>query len=360
MERKKIKRKMLSLLLAFMLFAGTFGVLPAKEVEAATMPIGVGANLPLGTIMTLPDGSDKYQNIYYTMTIPSTGTLTINNISYADAVEIRDAAGNEIVFDDWGVETKTIFIRGGKYAVRLGSNRKDSKISFTFLSSNESFPESETNNNDTDATPTKISSLSGALWTGVLACYDKDDWYSFTLQKNSVLDYIVTKKTADMYLNYQLLKADGTIVTEDYYQNIGDKHSLSLPAGKYFIRIYHDRDKSYLGVYNFYLKATPIKTVAKKLITKAPSVKVSKKGKMTISWNKAPGSMGYQIQVSNKKSFSTKTTYNVANVNKKAVSVKKAWRGKTVFVRVKTYYKTPNGQKLYSDWSKVKAVKTKK
>ncbi len=359
MERKKIKRKMLSLLLAFALFAGTFGVLPAKEVEAATMPIGIGAALPLGTIITLPDGSDKYQNIYYTMTIPSTGTLTINNISNADAVEIRNADDNEILLDDWGVSIiNTIFIRGGRYSVRLGSNRKDSKISFTFLSSNESFPESETNNNDTDATPTKISSLSGALWTGVLACYDKDDWYSFTLQKNSVLDYIVTKKTADMGLGYKLMKADGNIIDYDDRCDSRNKHSIILPAGKYYLRIY--REISSMGVYNFYLKATPIKTVAKKLITKAPSVKVSKKGKMTISWNKAPGSMGYQIQVSNKKSFSTKTTYNVANVNKKAVSVKKAWRGKTVFVRVKTYYKTPNGQKLYSDWSKVKAVKTKK
>ena len=120
---------MLSLLLAFALFAGTFGVLPAKEVEAATMPIGIGAALPLGTIITLPDGSDKYQNIYYTMTIPSTGTLTINNISNADAVEIRNADDNEILLDDWGVSIiNTIFIRGGRYSVRLGSNRKDSKI----------------------------------------------------------------------------------------------------------------------------------------------------------------------------------------------------------------------------------------
>ncbi len=357
MEKKKFKRKMLSLLLAFMLFAGTFGVLPVKKVEAATLPVGSGNRLPLGEIITLPGGNQHY---YYTMIIPSTGILTISNISDTDTVEIRNAADNEIVFDSYGVDiSRKIFIRGGSYAVRIATYIKDAKISFTFSSINETFPESETNNNDTEATPTKIPSLSGALWTGALAYYDKDDYYTFNITKKSILDYKIIKNTEYMGLGYKLMKADGNIIAYDDRCDSRNKHSIILPAGKYYLRIY--RDINSMGVYNFYLKSTALDSLAKSLVTKAPKVNVAKKGKITISWRKASQVAGYQIQVSNNKKFSGATTYN-SKTSKKSLSVKKAWRGKKVFVRVRAYYivSGSDGKPGYSSWSKVKTVKTKK
>ena len=47
-----------------------------------------------------------------------------------------------------------------------------------------------------------------------------------------------------------------------------------------------------------------------------------------------------------------------AKKSSKKTTIKKLTKGKKYFVRVRTY-KTVNGKKIYSDWSKVKSVKVK-
>lgn len=93
---------------------------------------------------------------------------------------------------------------------------------------------------------------------------------------------------------------------------------------------------------------------------KAPvisSVKNRSSKKMTVKWKKVSGALGYQLQYSTKKKFSS-------NVKKKnltitSASFSKLIKKKIYYVRVRSYVKI-NGNTKYSSWSKVKSVKIKK
>ena len=94
---------------------------------------------------------------------------------------------------------------------------------------------------------------------------------------------------------------------------------------------------------------------------KKTSIKKLSKGKkkFTVTWAKVSGVKGYQIQYSSDKKF--KKNNKSVTVNKQKTTkatVKKLKSKKKYYVRVRTY-KTVNGKKIYSSWSKVKSVKTK-
>ena len=98
--------------------------------------------------------------------------------------------------------------------------------------------------------------------------------------------------------------------------------------------------------------------------TKKPStVKVEKVTKGTksfkVTWKKKTGVSGYQVQYATDKKFKkNKKTVTTAKKNATSKTIKKLKSKKTYYVRVRTY-KIVNGKKVYSSWSKVKAVKTK-
>ena len=70
------------------------------------------------------------------------------------------------------------------------------------------------------------------------------------------------------------------------------------------------------------------------------------------------GAEGYEIQYSLKKNFKSAKT-NKLGAKKTSLTVKRLKAGKKYYVRMRTY-KTINGVKRYSEWSKVKTVKVKK
>ena len=86
---------------------------------------------------------------------------------------------------------------------------------------------------------------------------------------------------------------------------------------------------------------------------------VSKRKALVVYWNKIANVSGYQIQVATDKKFKkNKKTVTVAKQNASKKAVKKLKAKKKYFVRVRAY-KTVNGKKSYSKWSKIKSVKTK-
>lgn len=94
---------------------------------------------------------------------------------------------------------------------------------------------------------------------------------------------------------------------------------------------------------------------------KKTSIKKLSKGKkkFTVTWAKVSGVKGYHIQYSSDKKFK-KNNKSVTVTKQKTTkaTVKKLKSKKKYYVRVRTY-KTVNGKKIYSSWSKVKSVKTK-
>ena len=91
------------------------------------------------------------------------------------------------------------------------------------------------------------------------------------------------------------------------------------------------------------------------------SVKKSKakKGSVELTWSKTKGVKGYEIQLATDKKFKkNKKTVTINKQKATKTTVKKLKAKKKYYVRIRTY-KTVNGKKVYSSWSKVKSVKTK-
>ena len=87
-------------------------------------------------------------------------------------------------------------------------------------------------------------------------------------------------------------------------------------------------------------------------------VKAAKKA-ILVTWKKVGGVKGYQVQVATDKKFKkNKKTVNIKKQKTTKTTVKKLKAKKKYYVRMRTY-KTVNGKKVYSAWSKVKSVKTK-
>ena len=106
------------------------------------------------------------------------------------------------------------------------------------------------------------------------------------------------------------------------------------------------------------VEQTTTKAVAKPKAAKFKKVKGSKKA-IALTWAKVKGVKGYQIQIATDKKFKkNKKTVTIKKQKTTKTTVKKLKAKKKYFVRIRTY-KTVNGKKVYSSWSKAKTVKTK-
>lgn len=93
---------------------------------------------------------------------------------------------------------------------------------------------------------------------------------------------------------------------------------------------------------------------------KAAKLKKVVKGKksFTVKWKAVKAADGYQIQYSTSKKFKNKKTVTVKKAKTAKKTVKKLKSGKKYYVRIRTF-KTINGNKEYSKWTKAKTVKVK-
>jgi hypothetical protein len=96
------------------------------------------------------------------------------------------------------------------------------------------------------------------------------------------------------------------------------------------------------------------KTTSLKKVTSA------KTKTLTVKWKKqASQTTGYEIQYATDKKFTkNKTTVTVSSAKTTSKTITGLSAKKKYFVRIRTY-KTVNGTKYYSAWSKAKSVKTK-
>ena len=113
---------------------------------------------------------------------------------------------------------------------------------------------------------------------------------------------------------------------------------------------------------------TGTKTVKYKIIPKGTSLKSLVKGSrlIKVKWAKQASLMstsrinGYQIRLATNSKFTkNKRTVTVKGYGKVAKKVTKLKGGKKYYVKIRTF-KTVNGVKYYSKWSKKKAITTKR
>lgn len=89
------------------------------------------------------------------------------------------------------------------------------------------------------------------------------------------------------------------------------------------------------------------------------TVKNSAAKKAKAIWKKKSGVTGYEVMYASNRSFSKAKTVKVKGASKTSAVISKLKKGKTYYVRVRTY-KTVSGKNYTSLWSGVKKVKIKK
>lgn len=147
-----------------------------------------------------------------------------------------------------------------------------------------------------------------------------------------------------------VIDSKGNIVSADNY-SVSYSNSGSKKVGSYGIYISFIGSK-YSGSISYVYKIIPKSSAIS-------SLKGAKK-KITVKYKKQTSqTSGYQIQVATDKAFKkNKKTVTVKKNKTTSANVSSLKAKKKYFVRVRTY-KTVNGKKIYSSWSKVKTIKTK-
>ncbi len=152
----------------------------------------------------------------------------------------------------------------------------------------------------------------------------------------------------------------GNKISSKYYtvsyisQSTGKKVSSMKNPGKYYVKVTFKT--RYSGSLKKAVTIKPKKTSIK-------SIKASSKG-FTVKWGKvSTQNTGYQVQYSTSKSFKSAKTATVKKTGTTSKKITKLKAKKKYYVRVRTYKTVKvNGKstKLYSSWSSVKGVTTKK
>ena len=153
--------------------------------------------------------------------------------------------------------------------------------------------------------------------------------------------------------------------------SVRDSKGKQLTAGKDY-HVSYGKGRKNPGVYTITitLKGDYSGTLSKSFTIRPKGSSLSKiiaksKG-FQASWKKQPSQIsGYQLQYGTSKSFKGKTskTADIRKVSTVKKKVTKLKANKKYYVRIRTYKTVKvNGKskKLYSDWSKIKSVRTKK
>jgi len=321
---------------------------------------------------------------YYKFTVSDAGYVTVNftnplqsSSEHYWSVYLYDSSYEEI--DSayiYGNTTSTnlaaIGLQRGTYYIKVdsgaaysdGSNFSNSTYGIKAIYTKSSVWEKELNENPTTATPINMNMTYYGTTRGGQG-YEQD-YYKFTVSSKKTYAIGLTTsnlKDGNAYWVMYLYDAQyNAIASADIYGN-RTYHAIKakLPKGTYYVKVQSAYYSSYSdSVYK--LKVSSYSSITPKKTSVNGKIAAKSRG-FTVKWKKvSKGITGYQIQYSTSKKFTNKTTKTVSK-SKTSLKVKKLRANKKYYVRVRTY-KTYNingeNVKVYSGWSKVKTVKTKR
>ena len=196
------------------------------------------------------------------------------------------------------------------------------------------------------------------------ATFTSDGVKTFTCTSKDATKTEVVAKVSDVKLEKTSYTYDGkakkpTLTVKDSKGKVlknGTDYTVSYASGrkkvgKYKVKI--TLKGNYTGTKEIEFTIKPKGTSIKKLSASKKQFKVNWKAQKTQT-------SGYEIQYSTNKNFkSGNKTAKITKNKTTSNTVKKLKAKKKYYVRIRTY-KTVNGKKIYSDWSKSKNVTTKK
>ncbi len=378
-KQKRILKKVMAVMSAMMMLLAVT-ILSRQEANAETFSDAKNISVNKTYYGTIQERS-KYEQDYYKFTVSDAGCVTVHftNPLQNDSgaywwVGLYDSSYNAIASADiYGNTTSTNLaatgVQRGTYYIKVQSASWDSCCSnstygIKAVYTKSSVWEKECNENPTTATPITLNTTYYGT-TADSSRYEQD-YYKFTVSSKKT--YVIGLTTSNLkdgnayWVMYLYDAQYNAIASADIYGN-RTYHAIKakLPKGTYYIKVqsasYDSSDNSpYRLKVSSYSSITPKKT--------SVNGKIAAKSRgFTVKWKKvSKGITGYQVQYSTSKKFTNKTTKTVSK-SKTSLKVKKLKANKKYYVRVRTY-KTYNingeNVKVYSGWSKVKTVKTKR
>lgn len=317
--------------------------------------------------------------LYYTFNIPRRGSLnidfkhqiapstrswTIELYGVSDTGRLKLIGYDSIRGNDSSKNIGTFGLNAGEYYLEIDADTSDD-YSFNLIYTPSDYYETEFNNDLSTATKLTVGS---AILGNTSKVYDGSDYDYFTVDITKAGNYnIYFSGTAinksydvgwDVYFGtYDAPSMMTDLQILDMKNIIIDYRTIYLNPGTYYFRIAGSYGNYSLNISQEVVQ--PAKSNIKK--PKSTTIKKLKSAKksVTIIWKKVSGVKGYQIQVATDKKFKkNKKTVTIKKQKTTKTSVKKLKAKKKYYVRIRTY-KTVNGKKIYSSWSKVKSVKTK-
>lgn len=182
-----------------------------------------------------------------------------------------------------------------------------------------------------------------------------------TIQNETVIPCIKTVKISKESYVYNGKAKHPTVTVKD---RTGAKlakntdYTVTVPKGRTAIGKY-----TYTIIFKGKYAGAKSKKLTFTIKPAKPSIQKPKAEKkaITVKWKKTPKSQttGYQVMAATDKNFkkNVKKVY-VKGYRKTSYTMKKLKAKTKYYVKVRTY-KTVKGKKIYSDWSKVKTIKTK-
>lgn len=155
--------------------------------------------------------------------------------------------------------------------------------------------------------------------------------------------------------NVEIYNAAGNSLKNTGYVKSKTVTKVSVKAGTYYVVIKRENSLSEVTEKEYSITATISKKVKTPAVKKL-SLKAKKKS-VKVSWSKASGVTGYQIQYSTNKKFKKAKTVKVAS-SKKSYTIKKLKSNKKYYVRVRAYKKS-GGKIVTGKYTAVKSVVVK-
>ncbi len=201
----------------------------------------------------------------------------------------------------------------------------------------------------------KVELPAGTYYLAVKGSSDATGPYSIGIYRYVSLSSASVSLSAKSYVYDGLAKKpDVTVKLGSVILEKGTDYTVSYSSNKNVgdAKVTVTGKKAYSGSVTKTFTIKPKGTFLSRLTSKSKGFKVK--------WKKqAVQTSGYQIQYAAKSSFSNKRTKTITNRTKTTVTLKQLKAKKKYYVRVRTY-KLVSGKKIYSAWSGVKKVKTKK
>lgn len=347
--------------------------MPAVTVKADDSVLPAATNISFSTARDLsfnvsnaeePSESDTKR--YYKFTLNEASALNINVTKTGwptrFTIEIYDALKTSVYsfthmgsYQIYGVSTDNIYLTGGTYYLEITIFNSFAPYSFvaTKDSLEESFTETQDVNNDmiSSASPIQLRTT----YKGVLAQNDEVDYYQLTVPSAGKINFNMTNST-NGELKYAIYDSS---MNTSYVKTIAKSGKASdfvaLAKGTYYLAITKVKSDKGVGSYNFSIEHIATKVTAPKI----KSVKNTGKKKMTVKWSKVTGVDGYELQYSTSKNFKKSVVKKNLSASKTSVNYSKLKKGKTYYVRMRSYIKD-GSTKNYSKWSTKKSVKIKK